>query len=191
MEACWERQAVWQVGTQGGIVHSAGSRCLPSVFSQGSKAGLQLHSRCATCVTDIINFVTRKARSAVKRLSGAARSQRAPELIVELERYFDVSDIPQNEMNLMVERLRDWKNYVPPPYSGCVTLFRPQVRPLLDAHSIDLGWGKIARGGLQIIPLWGNHFSVSEEANLNTLAAALSAALDQSKGRDTATRGSN
>ena len=46
-------------------------------------------------------------------------------------------------------------DYVAKPYPGRVTLFRTRARPLLhacrpDAVRADLGWGKVAQGGVEV-----------------------------------------
>lgn len=65
--------------------------------------------------------------------------------------------------------------YIPRPYPGRVLIFRAldedegpvQVDP-------DLGWGHLALGGLEVIPIRGDHLGILQEPNVQVLGRTLS-----------------
>lgn len=65
------------------------------------------------------------------------------------------------------------RDYVPQRYPGPITLFRAQCRPLLRLHGKDLGWNRLAGGGLKIISVPGNHETTLREPNVQFLAGSL------------------
>jgi thioesterase domain-containing protein len=65
------------------------------------------------------------------------------------------------------------RDYQPRPYPGKVTLFRARVRPLFRLHGHDLGWSALARGGLEVVPIPGNHETILREPHVHALARAL------------------
>jgi thioesterase domain-containing protein len=71
-------------------------------------------------------------------------------------------------------------NYQPLPWSGHVTLFRTTVQP--DPRlPLDLGWGPLASGGVEVVELPGDHDLVFREPNIQVLAAELRACLERSE----------
>ncbi len=70
-------------------------------------------------------------------------------------------------------------NYQPRPWFGPVTLFRAAVQP--DPRlPMDLGWAPIAKGGLEVYELPGDHDLVFREPNIQVLASQLRARLEHS-----------
>jgi thioesterase domain-containing protein/acyl carrier protein len=72
------------------------------------------------------------------------------------------------------------KNYQPRPWPGQVTLFRASSHwdPRL---SLDLGWKTLAKGGVEVFELPGNHDDlIFEEQNIRALAEQLRAWLERS-----------
>ncbi len=71
------------------------------------------------------------------------------------------------------------QRYVPPAFDGRVLLFyrtdQPQGR-FLDPH---LGWGRLARGGVQSVGVPGDHLGMFREPGAGIMAAHIKAALDQ------------
>ncbi|MGA2672928.1 MAG: condensation domain-containing protein [Terracidiphilus sp.] len=70
-------------------------------------------------------------------------------------------------------------NYRPQPWPGPITLFRASVQP--DPRlPLDLGWTKLAEGGVEVYELPGDHDLVFREPNIRVLAAQLRARLERS-----------
>jgi thioesterase domain-containing protein len=63
-------------------------------------------------------------------------------------------------------------SYVPQVYPGRVTLFRSSERDYGEGFEWDenLGWEKLAGGGLEIHDVPGNHLSIFEEPLIQVLA---------------------
>jgi thioesterase domain-containing protein len=57
-------------------------------------------------------------------------------------------------------------------------LLRAQTQPLLLWHDeAALGWSGLARGGMEIITLPGNHMTMMREPSVSALATALRACI--------------
>jgi len=70
-------------------------------------------------------------------------------------------------------------NYRARPWPGPITLFRASVQP--DPRlPLDLGWTKLAEGGVEVYELPGDHDLVFREPNIRVLAAQLRARLERS-----------
>jgi thioesterase domain-containing protein len=87
--------------------------------------------------------------------------------------------MPAGYRQLMETNLRAYRDYVPKPYPGRVTLFRARTRPLFHSFQADLGWSNWAGGGVEIKTIPGNHVSMLHEPYIRTLGAQLQAALDR------------
>lgn len=70
-------------------------------------------------------------------------------------------------------------NYTLSPYDGPVVLFKAELNHLPDSPEGDLGWGRLARGGLTIHEIPGTHFQLLQEPNVRLLAAALESHLGE------------
>ena len=67
------------------------------------------------------------------------------------------------------------RQYVPKPYNGRVDLFRAEQHASL---SPDLGWRKLALGGVEIHTVPGDHLSIIREPHVRLLAAGLRTVID-------------
>jgi thioesterase domain-containing protein len=74
---------------------------------------------------------------------------------------------------LLADHYQALRDYVPRVYPGTVTLFRARTRPLFRLHEHDLGWGRLAGGGLKVVPVPGNHETMLKEPHVRVLAGAL------------------
>jgi thioesterase domain-containing protein/acyl carrier protein len=94
--------------------------------------------------------------------------------------WLDESRVPADYLRLFRDNLRMLRSYIPQSYAGTVTLFRSRCQPLAPAawHERDMGWGRLPRGGVEVIDIPGNHSSLLEEPNVCTLARRLREALD-------------
>lgn len=64
-------------------------------------------------------------------------------------------------------------NYHPRPYPGSVVLFRAEDRRLTRTYAKALGWNRIARGGVRVIRVPGDHLTMLQEGLVGTLANEL------------------
>jgi amino acid adenylation domain-containing protein len=64
-------------------------------------------------------------------------------------------------------------DYVPTSYGGSISVFRTRRQPRNRIRDLNLGWGKLARGGVDVHFIPGDHDSVLKEPHVQGLAAAL------------------
>jgi thioesterase domain-containing protein len=69
-------------------------------------------------------------------------------------------------------------NYVPKPYSGKVTDFRP-ARQYRALNKPDLKWDRLARGGQRVVVVPGYPAVMLQEPYVANLAAKLATCLDE------------
>jgi thioesterase domain-containing protein len=65
------------------------------------------------------------------------------------------------------------KEYVCGPYGGKVTLFRAGVRSVADAETADMGWRRLALGGVEIREVPGDHVNMLLRPQVGLLAEQL------------------
>jgi acyl-CoA synthetase (AMP-forming)/AMP-acid ligase II/thioesterase domain-containing protein/acyl carrier protein len=122
-----------------------------------------------------------KARLLRNRLRNAFTKTPATAIRKEIEGMFDVSRIPE-QFRLVLEANYELEvKYVPKVYPGPVTLFRARTRPLFDESPYDLGWGRLAGGGLEVIKVPGNHSSILRSPHVQVLAQQLKARLHKAR----------
>jgi amino acid adenylation domain-containing protein len=71
-------------------------------------------------------------------------------------------------------------DFVPTSFRGRIAVFRTRRQPRNRIHDANLGWGKLARGGVDLHFIPGGHESVLREPHVKGLAAALKKCLRQS-----------
>lgn len=64
-------------------------------------------------------------------------------------------------------------NFVPRIYDGRITVFRVKKQPRQRIRDQQLGWGKLARAGVEVHFIPGNHLNVLKEPQVQGLAAEL------------------
>lgn len=74
------------------------------------------------------------------------------------------------------------KNYQPQVYPGTATLFRANLQPVKFGDYLDLGWGDLVSGALEIHSLACDHYSVLREPHVRELAENLKLCLDKTSG---------
>jgi thioesterase domain-containing protein len=95
-----------------------------------------------------------------------------------VEKIIDLSRYPP-ELRAAMQREYDMLDaYRPLPWQGRIVLLRAQTQPLLLWHDeAALGWSGLARGGMEIITLPGNHMTMMREPSVSALATALRACI--------------
>jgi len=75
-------------------------------------------------------------------------------------------------------------NYKPKIYQGKITLFRSTERGADGGEDAYLGWGDLARGGVEVNQIPSTHFDILLEPAVKILAGKLQSHLDrQSSGK--------
>jgi len=72
--------------------------------------------------------------------------------------------------------------YVPSPFDGRVTLFRTFGHRLLSSQDGEMGWGEIARGGVEVVLVPGDHVSMMRPPLVERLGAELDDCLAAAEG---------
>jgi thioesterase domain-containing protein len=90
---------------------------------------------------------------------------------------FPVARLPESFRLICEANYRALMDYRPQPYPDRITLFKARSQPLVCRHGADLGWGRLAGGGLttRIIP--GTHDSILKEPHVRLLAEEFKAAM--------------
>ena len=69
---------------------------------------------------------------------------------------------------------------MPRTYEGRITVFRVQRQPRHRIRDLNLGWGKLAKGGIDLRFIPGDHTTVLKEPHVQGLAAELKECLLES-----------
>ena len=93
----------------------------------------------------------------------------------------DGPDIPASYRSLMAAHLQAMRDYNPPPYPGRVTLFRVQALSLTRSYDPEMGWAKLAAGGVEVRMVAGAHYNMLERPHVEVLAARLRESLDRAQ----------
>ena len=75
------------------------------------------------------------------------------------------------------------KDFVPPTYSGRITLFRVKKQPFTRIRDFELGWGARALGGVEVHDILGEHGKLLRGPNARGLALKLSACIERAHAR--------
>jgi thioesterase domain-containing protein len=113
----------------------------------------------------------RTIKAWARRASGISGGMSASR--VEVERVFDVEGVAPAYRKILEDNLQLYRDYVPKPYAGRITLFRARSRPLLHSFERDLNWGELVAGGTEICDVPGNHFTVVNEPGMRVIAERL------------------
>jgi thioesterase domain-containing protein len=81
----------------------------------------------------------------------------------------------------MAAHLQAMRDYNPPPYPGRVTLFRVQALSLTRSYDPEMGWAKLAAGGVEVRMVAGAHYNMLERPHVEVLAARLRESLDRAQ----------
>jgi len=76
------------------------------------------------------------------------------------------------------QALREYRAEI---YSGRLTLFRAITHSQESFYGKDLGWRRVAVGGLEIVDVPGDHLSILEHPNVEVLAEMFRAGLEQTE----------
>ncbi len=63
-----------------------------------------------------------------------------------------------------------WRTYTPKPYPGSLWLVRAKDSDAGEGQPADMGWGSLARGGVEIFETPGDHISMMQKPHVQVLA---------------------
>jgi thioesterase domain-containing protein/acyl carrier protein len=122
-----------------------------------------------------------RAGAAFGKLGGLVARRAPVDTPPEVGEFFDLTRMPDLFRRQLENHYRILRTYEPQSYRGRVVLFRARTRPLLRLHGKDLGWQKLAKAGLEVIVVPGNHESMLKEPHVGHLAARLTDCLRQAR----------
>lgn len=91
----------------------------------------------------------------------------------------DIEFVTATMRRLMEIEIQAQMDYRPGPYPGSVVLFRIDRLSLLRADDPQMGWGKLASGGVRTCMIAGRHNNIMESPQVEILAAQLRESLRQ------------
>jgi hypothetical protein len=91
--------------------------------------------------------------------------------------------IPKEWTAFLDEHLRSLMAYVPRAYTGRVALFRARTQPVFALREADLGWNRMATGGVDINIVPGSHESMLREPHVQILGDGLRRSFDEADKR--------
>jgi amino acid adenylation domain-containing protein len=98
---------------------------------------------------------------------------------------FDIPDLPPHlaeaRSQVVAAHRRAIRSYCFRTYPGRVTLFRVRALSLNRAYDPELGWGKLATGGVEVRRIAGAHYSVLLQPHVRSLATELKDCLDRTR----------
>jgi thioesterase domain-containing protein len=86
-------------------------------------------------------------------------------------------------VGFLEDHVKSLMAYVPRAYPGRVTLFRARTQPLFRLHERDLGWGRMARGGVDVHIIPGSHESILGMPHVAALGKRMKEVLDAAEKR--------
>jgi thioesterase domain-containing protein len=89
----------------------------------------------------------------------------------------EIDRIPQHLQLRALHHREALARYMPSPFDGRVTLFRTRGHRLLSSQDAKMGWSELARGGVEVILIPGNHVSMMRSPLVERLGAELEAHL--------------
>ncbi|MEQ1892411.1 MAG: amino acid adenylation domain-containing protein, partial [Planctomycetota bacterium] len=82
----------------------------------------------------------------------------------------EMTNWPENNQRIAQRHWRAVQSYRPQPYPGRITLFRSRFQsPFLGLGS-EMGWDRVAKGGVEVVRVPGGHLSVLQPPNVDVLA---------------------
>jgi thioesterase domain-containing protein len=126
-----------------------------------------------------IDYLRGKARTLLLRVSGGIQKTIVP--------VPGSKPLTRTLRDVREANYRARRNYVPGPYRGRVTLFRAAVRWSADSPARDMGWERLALGGVEIREVPGNHVNMMLWPQVALLAEQLRECIDRATGAVTPT----
>jgi amino acid adenylation domain-containing protein len=126
------------------------------------------HQARTTTPLRLLADVARRVRSGLSRWRG----ERTVEEAVDVRRY------RPEERETLARHYRALLSYRPAPFPCRATLLRARVQPLFGSHRRDMGWGRLAGGGVAVRTVTGDHAGLMDEPAAAALGREIQAAVD-------------
>jgi thioesterase domain-containing protein len=85
----------------------------------------------------------------------------------------DLSQLPERYRWILEANQKAMMAYQPGVYPGRITVVRASIRPLICTFEHDLGWGRHASGGVEVVGVPGYHNNIIKEPHVRSLAQRL------------------
>ena len=128
----------------------------------------------ATAPADLRKRAATRLRFLARRCYRRLRGQSG---LAEFQEILDVQGIPTHGSEQMASFCRAYQLYRAGPYPGRVTLIRGRTQPFVCAPEFDLGWGRVASGGVDARVVNGCHHNILYHPNVERVAFELNQAL--------------
>jgi aspartate racemase len=98
---------------------------------------------------------------------------------VDIRDRLGMPTIPSEWGAFLEAHYESFMTYVPRPYPGRVALFKARTLPVTSLHESDLGWTRMAVGGVDVTVVPGSHETILRDPYVRALAEALRRRFDQ------------
>ena len=169
-----------QIVAQGGVVDFLGLfDTIERQYMEEVKRSLRIRDRIASVASEFRFAVAERdpfgpIRRRLNRMTSKAISAISP----------NIGRRPQSQVSVTIKdvNLRAFDIYHPKPYPGKLTLFRSTTREIHDGNDEFLGWGRLAKGGIEVHEVPSTHYNMVDEPAVMILSEMLRQCLDQDRG---------
>jgi thioesterase domain-containing protein len=120
-----------------------------------------------------------KATLLARRLAAVPGLRWLPHREPDTRDLLGMPSFPREWESFLKEHFASLRAYVPRPYPGRVALLRARTLPVSRLHEADMGWGRMAQGGVEITIVPGSHETILREPHVRLLADALRRTFDE------------
>jgi len=93
----------------------------------------------------------------------------------------EMSNWPENNRRIAQRHWRAVLQYRPKPYPGRITLFRSRFQSPFLGLGNQMGWDRVALGGVEVVRVPGGHLSVLQPPNVEVLARRIRERLERKR----------
>jgi thioesterase domain-containing protein len=169
-----------QIVAKGGVVDFLGLfDTIERQYIEEVKRSLGIRDRIASVASEFRFAVAERdpfgpIRRRLNRMTSKAISSISP----------NIGRRPQSQVSVTIKdvNLRAFNIYRPKPYPGKLTLFRSTTREIHDGNDEFLGWGRLAKGGIEVHEVPSTHYNMVDEPAVMILSEMLRQCLDQDRG---------
>jgi thioesterase domain-containing protein/acyl carrier protein len=155
----------------------------PQRYTLAERVKLRLQYASHLTPRERIRYFARKFDGHVKKWQGRFQKIRYRTLTIDVDTGVVPDEFRQLHVALALERARD--AYQPRAYPGRIALFRATIPSdysyYAPAYNADIGWTELAKGGLDIHNIPGDHVSIFDEPSVRMTAEKLCGLLQLSK----------
>ncbi len=132
---------------------------------------------------DLLRRLGLRLRAVLKRTAGSRSAPGKPpgqqtRAEVLAGATFDLNRLPDEFRSLLLYHFGLLSGYAVRPYPGRIILLRARAQALSRLSEPDLGWSKLAFGGVEVLTVPGSHNSILSEPNVRVLARRLGTCLE-------------